>query len=165
MAMFAKGIGLAALSLTLGVLAVSNGADAESGALPSSVEHAAAATAVTETRPVVQPQIQDLIIVVKPDLVIGEVQAVPGDDRKLSVRLVNQGTAGAGPTNMKVFYHRSGKVMVRGTFVQAIPAGGNLWVVADIGSPIAYASAVQLRVDDPNRIGELSEGNNGYIWK
>lgn len=100
-----------------------------------------------------------------PDLVIREVQAVPSDDRKLRVNVVNSGRAGAGACNLKLFYHRSGKIMVRGTTVPEIPVGGNQWVLVNIGSPIANASKVTLRVDDPNRVAESNEGNNWNIYK
>lgn len=100
-----------------------------------------------------------------PDLVIREVQAVPSDDRKLRVNVVNVGRANAGACNLKLFYHRSGKIMVRGTTVPVIPAGGNQWVLVNIGSPIAHASKVTLRVDDPNRVAESDEGNNWNIYK
>jgi hypothetical protein len=100
-----------------------------------------------------------------PDLVIREVQAVPSDDRKLRVNVVNAGRANAGACNLKLFYHRSGKIMVRGTFVPEIPAGGNQWVLVNIGSPIANATKVTLRVDDPNRVPESDEGNNWNIYK
>jgi hypothetical protein len=100
-----------------------------------------------------------------PDLAIRQVQAVPNDDRKLRVNVVNVGRASAGACNLKLFYHRSGKIMVRGTLVSEIPAGGNQWVLVDIGSPIANASKVTLRVDDPNRVAESDEGNNWNIYK
>ena len=100
-----------------------------------------------------------------PDLVIREVQAVPNDDTKLRAHVVNVGRAGAGACNLKLFYHRSGKVMIRGTFVPAIPAGGGQWVLVKINSPIAHASKVTLRVDDPNRVGESDEGNNWHTYK
>ena len=100
-----------------------------------------------------------------PDLVIRQVQAVPNDDRKLRVQVMNKGRAQAGGCNLKLFYHRSGKIMVRGTYVSELGAGKEQWVLVDIGSPIANASSVTLRVDDPNRVAEMDEGNNSYIYK
>ncbi len=100
-----------------------------------------------------------------PDLVIREVQAVPNDDRKLRVNVVNAGRAQAGACSLKLFYHRSGKVMVRNTPVPALPTGGSDWVLVDIRSPIASATKVTLRVDDPNQVPESNEGNNWNIYK
>jgi CARDB len=100
------------------------------------------------------------------DLIIRTVQAVPGNDRNLRVLVKNIGTADAGPTNLKTFYHRSGQVVVRGTTVGAIPAGGEAWVIANVNDyPFSSASAVTMRVDDPNRIAESNEGNNDYKYK
>ena len=100
-----------------------------------------------------------------PDLVIRQAQAVPNDDRQLRVNVVNTGRAKAGACNLKLFYHRSGKIMIRNTPVPEIPAGGNDWVLVNIGSPIANASKVTLRVDDPNQVPESNEGNNWNIYK
>jgi hypothetical protein len=100
-----------------------------------------------------------------PDLVIRQAQAVPNDDRKLRVNVVNTGRATAGNCNLKLFYHRSGHIMVRNASVSEIQAGGSQWVLVDIGSPIAHASKVTLRVDDPDKVSESNEGNNWNVYK
>ncbi|MBA3766161.1 MAG: hypothetical protein H0W99_04060 [Acidobacteria bacterium] len=87
------------------------------------------------------------------------------DDRKLRIQIINKGNANAKVCNMKIFYHRSGKVMVRSTTVSPIPAGETLWVLMDVGAPISAASKVTMRVDDPNRVRESNEGNNSYTYK
>jgi subtilase family serine protease len=105
------------------------------------------------------------MVIAVPDLTIEKVKAVPGDDSKLKVRVQNVGSGGSGPNNMKLFYHRSGQVVVRGAVVPVLAAGAQDWVVVDADSPIANAEHVYLRVDDPNRVAELDEGNNSYIYK
>jgi len=104
-------------------------------------------------------------VIVQPDLTIESVQVDSNDDRKLRIQIINKGNANAKACNMKVFYHRSGEVMVRGTGVSPILAGETLWVLMDVGSPIPAASKVILRVDAPNRVRESNEANNSYTYK
>jgi hypothetical protein len=112
-----------------------------------------------------QQQMTVPVAVKRPNLVIPEARAVPGDDRKLKAHVVNIGQLAAGACNLKLFYVRSGKVMVVNTPVPAMPAGGEHWLTVSIGSPIAYAQNVYLRVDDPNHVTESSELDNALIYK
>jgi hypothetical protein len=113
----------------------------------------------------IQQQQQLQIAAKRPNLVIRSVAAIPGDDRKLRAAIVNVGPVGAGPCNLKLFYVRSGKVMVVNTPVPALAPGGAVSLTVNIGSPIAYAQNVYLRVDDPNVVAETNEGDNSYIFK
>jgi hypothetical protein len=110
-------------------------------------------------------QQQHQLVLKRPNLIIRSVEAVPGDDRKLRAAVVNVGGLGAGPSNLKLFYVRSGKVMVVNTSVPALPSGDGVPLTVSIGSPIAYAQHVYLRADDPNAVAEMSEGDNSYIYK
>lgn len=95
------------------------------------------------------------------DLVI-EQAAPSGVASKLMVKVTNQGTAASKPTNLKLFYHAGGKVTVRGAVVPAVQPGQSQVVFAEAGASVAAADKILLRVDDPNRIAELNEGNNGF---
>jgi subtilase family serine protease len=93
------------------------------------------------------------------------VQAEPADDRRLRVQVVNEGNKNAGGCTLKLFYHRSGKVMVRTFAVSSIPAGETLWMSINMGSPAAAASKITMRVDDPSVVKESNEGNNTHVFK
>jgi hypothetical protein len=103
--------------------------------------------------------------VVLPDLVIRQVVAVTGDDKKLRAHIVNVGNADAGGCNLLLFYLRSGQTVKRGTYVAPIAKGKDLWVDVNNDNLTAAASSIHLRVDDPNRVKESNELNNSYKFK
>ncbi len=103
--------------------------------------------------------------VVLPDLVIRQVVAVAGDDKKLRAHIVNVGNGDAGGCNLLLFYLRSGQTVKRGTYVAPIAKGKDLWVDVNNDNLIAAASSIHLRVDDPNRVKESNELNNSYKFK
>jgi hypothetical protein len=100
-----------------------------------------------------------------PDLVIRQVVAVAGSDKKLRAHIVNVGNADAGACNLLLFYQQNGQTSKRGTYVTAIAKGKDLWVEVNNDSPVAAASSISLRVDDPNRVKESNETNNSYKFK
>ena len=100
-----------------------------------------------------------------PDLVIRQVVAVTGDDKKLRAHLVNIGGADAGGCNLLLYYHRSGQIVKKGTNIPPIQKGKDLWVDVNNDNPIAAASSITLRVDDPDRVKESNELNNSYKFK
>jgi hypothetical protein len=104
-------------------------------------------------------------VIVLPDLVIRSAQSETDDDRKLRVQVVNTGNKNAGASTLKLFYHRSGEVMVRNFAVSSIPAGETLWMLINMGSPAASASKITMRVDDPSVVKESNEGNNTHVFK
>jgi hypothetical protein len=103
--------------------------------------------------------------IILPDLTIESVRAEGNDDRRLGILVANKGNVASKACNLKVFYHRSGQVMVRGVTVPPIAKGEDMWVVLDVGSPLANASSITMRVDDPNRVRESNEGNNNFTYK
>ena len=101
-----------------------------------------------------------------PDLQIGEAEAVPTDPTKLKVVVRNAGPGPAAATALKLYYTTlSGKVITGEAPVPALAAGQQVGVEIGAGQPLAEAKAVKLRVDDPNKIGEIDELNNGSIFK
>ena len=98
-----------------------------------------------------------------PDLVIQA--ANERDARTLSIQVANIGALPASPTALQLFYHRSGQVMKKSFPVPAIAANQTAWIVANVGSPLAAASQILLRVDDPSSVVEKDETNNGYKVK
>ena len=103
--------------------------------------------------------------IILPDLVIRSASSEPNDDRKLRVQIVNTGNKNAGACTLKLFYHRSGKVMVRNFYVAPTPAGETQWMSINMGSPAAAASKITMRVDDPSVVKESNEGNNTHVFK
>jgi hypothetical protein len=104
-------------------------------------------------------------VIILPDLVIRSAQSEPADDRKVRVQIVNTGNKNAGACTLKLFYHRSGKVMVRNFAVAPVPAGETQWMLINMGSPAAAASKITMRVDDPSVVKESNEGNNTHVLK
>ena len=100
-----------------------------------------------------------------PDLVIRQVVAVAGDDRKLRAHIVNVGAADAGGCNLMLYYHRAGQIVKRGTNIPPIQKGKDFWVDVNNDNPIPAAPSISLRVDDPDRIKEENELNNSYKFK
>jgi hypothetical protein len=100
-----------------------------------------------------------------PDLVIRQVVAVAGSDKKLRAHIVNVGNADAGACNLLLFFQQNGQTTKRGTYVTPIAKGKDLWVDVNNDTPIAAASSISFRVDDPNRVKESNELNNSYKFK
>lgn len=100
-----------------------------------------------------------------PDLLVADAQAAPTSPGRLRVLIANKGSAASAATKLTLFYHRSGKVMKVEADVPALAAGATRWIVVDAGSPLAYASQITLRVDDPPGVPELDENNNAFTVK
>ena len=98
-----------------------------------------------------------------PDLVIQSV--VEQDARTLRVQVANVGALPASPTSLQLFYHRSGQVMKKSFPVPMLATNQTAWVIANVGSPLAAANQILLRVDDPSSVVEKDETNNGYTVK
>jgi hypothetical protein len=113
----------------------------------------------------VNHQIAAMQSVSLPDLVIRQVVAVAGDDKKLRAHIINVGNADAGGCNLLLFYQHNGQTVKRGTYVTAIAKGKDLWVDVNNDNVLAAASSISLRVDDPNRVKESNELNNSYKFK
>jgi len=105
------------------------------------------------------------MVIAAPDLVVLDAQPAPTAPSKLRVHVANKGTAASAPAKLTLFYHRSGKLVKVLEDVPALKAGDSRWIIVDAKSPIAYASHVTLRVDDPASIHELDEDNNGFTVK
>jgi hypothetical protein len=104
-------------------------------------------------------------VAARPDLVISQALPVPGEPSRLRIQIANQGSGDAGPTNLKAYYHRSGKRIVRGASVPRLAAGESTWVVLELPGSSTGAEHLGLSVDDPNRIDEGDEGNNGFAFE
>lgn len=99
------------------------------------------------------------------DLVIDSVQPSPAVPTKLFVKVTNKGTAASTPTNLKALRWVGDKATARGTLVPAVLPGQSQVVLAELGGTIAGATQLYVRVDDPNRVVELDDGNNSFKVK
>lgn len=99
------------------------------------------------------------------DLVVEEVQPIPALPNKLFVKVSNLGQRASTPTNLKAFRAAPGTASVRGTLVPAIAAGQSQVIQVELGGSFETATSLQLRIDDPNRISEMNEGNNAFQAK
>ena len=103
--------------------------------------------------------------VLKPDLIVEQVQPIPALPSKLFVKITNIGEGASTPTNLKALRAAPGEATVRGTLVPAMAAGQSQLVQAELGGALDTATSLQLRVDDPNRIAESDESNNSMQVK
>lgn len=101
----------------------------------------------------------------KPDLVIAQVQEIPALPNKLFVKVSNLGQLASTPTNLKALRAAPGTATVRGTLVPPIQPSQSQVIQVELGGALATATSLQLRVDDPNRIGEANESNNAFQVK
>lgn len=114
---------------------------------------------------VVKPVIMGELTVGLADLVIDEIQPSPAVPTKLFVKVTNKGKAASTPTNLKAIRWVGDQSTARGTLVPAIQPGQSQVVLAELGGTIDGATLLYVRVDDPNRIKELDESNNGFKVK
>ena len=49
--------------------------------------------------------------------------------------------------------------------IPPLAAGQMVWVNVGSAKPLAEADKIYLRVDDPNKVSETSEGDNSFIFK
>jgi hypothetical protein len=99
------------------------------------------------------------------DLFIDSVQPSPAVPTKLFVKVTNKGTAASTPTNLKALRWVGDKATARGTLVPAVLPGQSQVVLAELGGTIDGATQLYVRVDDPNRVVELDDGNNSFKVK
>lgn len=101
----------------------------------------------------------------QPDLVIVDARVAPANPNRLRVRVANQGFAPAAETRMELLYHSGGKASPMSAAVPSLQAGQRHWLILEVGAPPAKADAVTLRIDEPPRVIESDESNNGYRFK
>jgi hypothetical protein len=83
----------------------------------------------------------------------------------IQVQIYNAGPGNAGATEVKLTYTKDGKVTLGKAVVPAVAAKASVWVTVGAGLPINVADSVTARVDDPNKVPESNELNNGYKFK
>lgn len=99
------------------------------------------------------------------DLLVEQVQAVPAQLTKLYVKVTNKGVAASAPTTLRALRWVGPRATGRGTPVPAIQPGQSQTVLAELGGDVAGATQLFLRIDDPNKVKEADENNNGFTVK
>jgi hypothetical protein len=105
------------------------------------------------------------LLVALADLTIRTAKADPDDPKKIQVQIYNAGPGNAAATAVKLFYTKNAKVTTGAAPVPALAAKAFAWVGVGAGLPIKAADGVTARVDDPNKVSETNELNNGYKFK
>jgi hypothetical protein len=99
----------------------------------------------------------------KPDLRIRLARQKAGAPNTLEVEVYNHGPGPAGATAVKVFFHKKNAVQTASGPVPGLAPGQIVWVAVALPSPFAAADHLEARVDDPNKVPETNELNNGFV--
>lgn len=99
----------------------------------------------------------------RPDLRIRLARQKAGDPHTLEVEIYNHGPGPAGATAVKVFFHKNKAVQTSSGAVPALASGQIVWVAVALPLPFPAADHLTARVDDPNKVPETNELNNGFV--
>jgi hypothetical protein len=99
------------------------------------------------------------------DLSIRAAKPDPDEPTKIQVQVYNAGPGNAIATQVQITYTKDGKVTLGKAVVPALVAKTSAWVAVGAGLPINAADGVTARVDEPNKVPETNELNNGYKFK
>lgn len=96
-----------------------------------------------------------------PDLSIQASESDPAIADVVRLRVVNSGTAPSAATRVRLWVMPEGKAWY--AVVPALAAGEEAWVRVQADSALRAADRVFARVDDPDRVPESDERNNGHV--
>ncbi|MGH7572173.1 MAG: CARDB domain-containing protein [Gemmatimonadota bacterium] len=98
-----------------------------------------------------------------PDLRIRTAMVDPSKPKEVKVRVANTGQAASGATRVRVWVIPQGKAWYGP--VPALAAGQDAWTTVQADMPVMAAQQAFVRVDDPDKVKETDEGNNGHTLK
>ena len=98
-----------------------------------------------------------------PDLRIRTAAVDPSKPQEVKVRVANTGQAPSAATRVRVWVIPQGKAWYG--IVPPLAAGQDVWATVPADMPVMVAQKVYARVDDPDKVKESDEGNNGYELK
>ena len=98
-----------------------------------------------------------------PDLRIRTATVDPSDPKKVKVEVVNTGPAASAATGVRLWVVPQGKAWYGP--VPPLAAGQSAWTAVQTDLAVMTAQKVYARVDDPDKVKELDEGNNGHVVK
>ena len=99
------------------------------------------------------------------DLSIRAAKHVPQHPKQIQFEIYNDGPGPSKPTQVKVFFHKNGKVSTTQGAVPMLAAKASVWVIVGTPMPLNAADGITARVDDPNVVPETDELNNGIKFK
>jgi hypothetical protein len=100
-----------------------------------------------------------------PDLTIRAAKHMPHNPKQIQLEIYNGGAGPSKPTQVKVFFHKNGKVSTTQGAVPMLAAKASVWVIVGTPMPLNAADGITARVDDPNVVPETDELNNGLKFK
>lgn len=101
----------------------------------------------------------------QPDLVIEDAQIAGANPNRLRVRVANRGLAPAVETQITLVYQRGEESATMAAPIPLLLAGERQWFIVEVGASLVEADRVDLRIDEPPRVAESDEGNNGFVFK
>jgi outer membrane biosynthesis protein TonB len=101
--------------------------------------------------------------VLLPDLRILNALVDPSKPKEVKVRVANTGQGASAATGARVWVLPQGKAWYG--LVPPLAAGQDTWTTVQADMPVLAAQKVYARVDDPDKVEESNEGNNGYELK
>jgi hypothetical protein len=102
-------------------------------------------------------------MVALPDLQIRTAAVDPSKPTVVNVRVVNTGQVPAAATRIRLWVIPQGKAWYG--LVPPLAAGQDAWATVQADLPVMAAQKVYARVDDPDKVKESDEGNNGHVLK
>jgi len=102
-------------------------------------------------------------VVLLPDLRIRTAMVDPSKPKEVKVRVANTGQAPSAATRVRVWVLPQGKAWYG--IVPPLAAGKDGWTTVQADMPVMAAQKVYARADDPDKVSESDEGNNGYELK
>jgi hypothetical protein len=98
-----------------------------------------------------------------PDLRIRTAAVDRSKPKEVKVRVVNTGQGASAATQVRVWVIPQGQAWYGQ--VPALAAGQDVWTTVQAAMPVMAAQKVYARVDDPDKVKESDEGNNGHVVK
>ncbi|MGH7564617.1 MAG: CARDB domain-containing protein [Gemmatimonadota bacterium] len=98
-----------------------------------------------------------------PDLRIRTATVDRSKPKEVKVRVVNVGQGPSAATQVRVWVIPHGQAWYGQ--VPPLAAGQDAWATVQTAMPVMAAQKVYARVDDPDKVKESNEGNNGHVVK
>ncbi|HET6342025.1 MAG TPA: CARDB domain-containing protein [Gemmatimonadota bacterium] len=102
-------------------------------------------------------------VVLLPDLRIRTASVDPSKPKEVKVRVANTGQAPSAATRVRVWVLPQGKAWYG--IVPPLAAGQDAWTTVQADMPVMAAQKAYARADDPDKVKESDEGNNGHELK
>jgi hypothetical protein len=99
-----------------------------------------------------------------PDLIIEDVRIDASQPSLLHVKVANIGLLAATQTELSLLIEREGVTHSTTVTTPLLKTGARQWLVVALGLRPLHTDRIMLRIDDPPRLEEANEINNGYLY-